>query len=158
VHGGATQSAPHLSLRTRKKWHHDKGNAGQKDARNAVLRGSLGPQVRRRFVGDVGGEAQETHADNLQGSPFVAFAAVLIRINRHPPQQSRTGGHFDEAVDAKPDKGYTPGHGARDNRHQPFQGIPRDGEVFEPPPRRTTTGRSKMVVSTIQAVYNFVEP
>src|SRR5260370_17551781 len=90
VHGGATQSAPHLSLRTRKKWHHDKGNAGQKDARNAVLRGSLGPQVRRRFVGDVGGEAQETHADNLQSLPFVPFPAVLTPLNPHPPQPPPT--------------------------------------------------------------------
>ncbi len=134
VHRCTAKGASHSSFRTREEWHHDKGNARQNDAGNAVLGSSHGPQVRRGFVRDVGGETQETYADNLQGSPLVPFAAVHIGISRHPPQQNRTGRHFDKAVDTKSDKRHTPGDSAGDNGHQAFQGIPADGEVFEPSP------------------------
>src|SRR5439155_12128018 len=43
VHRRTAERVSHSSFRTRKKWHHDKRNTGQKDSGNAVLGGSLGP-------------------------------------------------------------------------------------------------------------------
>jgi hypothetical protein len=74
----------------RESWHHDKGNAGQKDAGNAVVGGPLGPQVRCGKVGDIWSKPQETDSNDLQRLLFISFAARHIRINRRSSEWCRS--------------------------------------------------------------------
>lgn len=86
VHCGAAQGAPHLPLGFGENGHYDQGDAGQNDSRNAVFGSPTGPQVQKRFIGDVGRQQQKANADNPQGPPLIQFAVLHFGVNRHPPQ------------------------------------------------------------------------
>jgi len=48
-----------------------------------------------------------------------------------PPEQSRSRGYFDNAIETKPHQGNTAGNEARHDGDEPFKAVVGDGEVFK---------------------------
>jgi hypothetical protein len=115
VHGGASHRTSHTSFCPGKQRHHYQRNTRQNDSWNAVLRGSLGPQIQNRVVGDVGSEQEKASANKSKRPLFVCFPEMHIRINGHPPEQDRSRRYFDETVNSKADQRNTSGQRACDD-------------------------------------------
>jgi hypothetical protein len=72
------------------------------------------------------------------------FTPGVVKIVVKPPEQCRTGCHFNQAVQPEADQRDGPGDDSGDNRHQPFETVVADGEVFEPlaPANQFTSGQN----------------
>lgn len=131
VHGGAAEGTSHFSLGAGKQGHSEQRGAGERDSCDAALRCVTLHEIANRFVGDVGGERQEANANDSQRKPFVAFAAMDVFVDTHAPQQCRTRGDFDQAVDAETDERDAPRDRSRNDSDETFDAIPREREVLQ---------------------------
>ena len=154
AHGGASQSTTYFSFCVRGQRHHDQRHTRKHDSWNAVLRYVLRHQTHSRVVSDVGGKQEKAGADDSQRVLLVPLAAIHIQINRQPPQQHRTGGHFNEAVESETHQRDAAGKQTRGDAHHTLNAIPRHREMFNLRPSRTAARRSSIAVSIMHLVYN----
>jgi len=132
MHGGTVEMRGDFVFRAGEQRHDRKGGASQDNAGDAVLWRTASHKIAGRFVGDVNGEGEKAESNDPQCSFLVSVALFNVGIDGHPPEQHRPGKHFDKAIYPETHERNASGHHTCSDRHDPFDGIPCDGEVFEP--------------------------
>ena len=92
----------------------------------------VGHHIADRLNRNIDSEGEKTNADQTERDKLVPFPLVLVRIDRHPPQQCCTRSHFDETINAKRGERNTSCDETRRNGSDSFHRVPTDGEIFEP--------------------------
>jgi hypothetical protein len=98
-----------------------------------VLGSCFPNQVRHGFVSGVAGEGDEANAYDSETQFFVSFSTLNIGINRHSPEQRGTGCDLNETIHSETDKRDAPCNYSSRDSDQPFEAIPHDCEILQPP-------------------------
>ena len=94
----------------------------------------LPKQVACSFVADINCQSEETSADDSKCYPLDSLAPEFVCISGHPPEERGARRDFDETVNSKTHERNAASDYTCGDRYQTFEGVPRDGEVFEPSP------------------------
>ena len=115
--------------------HHTDRDSRQDDADRARLRGLRRQQRAHRFDTDVHGQDQEGHADQPLRTSFDTLDPVLIEVpallgTKAPDEHDARDG-LDDAVDTEGDERDRAAGDAREDRDEPLEDVPADGQILE---------------------------
>src|SRR2546422_1850735 len=105
----AAELTRHPALVVDQQRHDDQGQRGEHDADGGAFRGLPPDQRRDRLVEHIGGEQQETDADDPKGTPLGGFPAGLIEVTSQPPQGCQAARNLDRRAHPEADERDAPG-------------------------------------------------
>src|SRR6185503_4595089 len=127
----ASQLISNPSFGPGEKRHCDQRNDSKNNSSQTGFRNIPADQIHGGFIPNVDRQPKETYSYNFQRKPFVPFPAVNVRVDRHAPQYGDTRRYFNKTINTKPNQRDAAGNRSRHNRHQAFQGVPGNGEIFQ---------------------------
>ena len=107
--------------------------AATNDAGNAAFGCFVPDQRGAGFVNDVQRQHDKTRTHDSQGGSLDLFMPGVVKIVVEPPKQSRTGCHFDDAVQAKANERDRTSDQPGDDGDQTFGAVVKDREVLKIP-------------------------
>ena len=94
----------------------------------------LSEQVSGSFLSNINCQTEKTNADDSECYPLDSLTPVFVCISGHAPEKRDPRRDFDEAINTKAYERNAAGDYTRRDGYYTFEGVPRDGEVFEPSP------------------------
>ncbi len=120
------------ALRRCEERHHNHRCQGQDDAGDALPRRFARNERLNSVIADVDGQQDEADADNPQRSRFGPFSRRFLRVGTETPEQRRSRGHLEGAIETEADERDAAGKESGSQRNQPFQAVVGNGEPLQP--------------------------